>query len=89
MCACCAYAHAMHMHIRVHVRMRMRMHMNMHMHMRACMIEKATAILLPPSGNQLMRQAVRLISDGSLKAASVLAEGASLEVVSVAPSASK
>jgi hypothetical protein len=57
--------------------------------MRACMIEKATAILLPPSGNQLMRQAVRLISDGSLKTASVLAEGASFEVVSLAPSASK
>ena len=53
------------------------------------MIEKATAILLPPSGNQLMRQAVRLISEGSLKTASVFAEGASFEVVSLAPSASK
>ena len=58
-------------------------------HIRACMIEKATAILLPPSGNQLMRQAVRLISEGSLKTASVFAEGASFEVVSLAPSASK
>ena len=51
-----------------------------------CMIANETAIFLPPSGNHEIFVAVRLTSEGSLKAASVLADGLSLACPSAASS---